>query len=107
MAQLSLQCADDMIFFIKPGESAQELREKIDNFLAEKTLNIKKPQTKLVKFTRGFDFLGWHFKVKAKNNKFLSYLWKDNHLKMITQIKKIMHNTELNVYLRLEKVKVK
>jgi hypothetical protein len=40
-------------------------------FLKDRGLNVKENKTKLVKATEGFDFLGC--KVKAGNNKFVSY----------------------------------
>lgn len=35
-----------MIFFIKPEENAQKLKNKVDNFLVERSLNVKEAQTK-------------------------------------------------------------
>lgn len=78
-----------MIVLIKPRENVQDLRNKVDNFLIEKSLNVKEAKTKLVKSTQGFDFLGWS-NAKAKNNKTASDWSKNNDLKMITKIKKKM-----------------
>lgn len=46
-----------MIFFIKSGDNGQELK-KVDNFLAEIGLIVKKTKTNLLKSTQDFDFLG-------------------------------------------------
>ena len=75
-----------MIFFLKPGEDPLALRLKLNNFLVERGLKIKESKTHLVKSTQGFDFLGWHFKVKDKNSKFVSYPAKENRLKIIKKI---------------------
>lgn len=56
--QRRLRYADDLIYFIKPNEDVNLLRNKIDKFLAERDLNVKASKTKLVKSTEGFDFLG-------------------------------------------------
>lgn len=83
-----------MIFFIKPARNVEDLRKKVDNFLAERCLNVKEAKTKLVKSTQEFDFLEWQFKFEAKNNKPFSYSSKDNRLKMSTKIKKSMRDTK-------------
>lgn len=84
----SLKHAHDMIFFIKSGKNPQKLRNKVGKFLAERNLNVKKAKTNLVKPNQCFDFLGWHFKIRAKNNKFISYRSNDSRLKMIVKIKR-------------------
>lgn len=56
-----------MIFFLKPGENAESFWSKIDRFLEVRGLKIEDFKSQQVKSTDGFDFLGWHFKVKAKN----------------------------------------
>lgn len=91
-----LRYAGNMIFFIKLGHNPQKLREKVINFLAHRGLSIKKTKTNLVKSRQGFDFLGWHSKLKAKNNKLVSYPSKDNRLQMIAQQQKTMTDTKRN-----------
>jgi RNA-directed DNA polymerase len=56
--QRGLRYADDMIFFIKPDEDATLLRKKIDAFLLERGLNVKKQKTLLVYAKDGFDLVG-------------------------------------------------
>lgn len=65
--QYRLRQVDDMIFFLKPGENAESFWSKIDRFLEVRGLKIEDFKSQQVKSTDGFDFLGWHFKVKAKN----------------------------------------
>ncbi len=45
---------------------AEYLLGKITEYLNEHGLRIKEAKTRIVKATEGFDFLGWHFRVKAK-----------------------------------------
>lgn len=40
--------ADYLTFFTKSGENSQEPKNKIDNFLGEKALNIKSKKLKLI-----------------------------------------------------------
>lgn len=95
-----------MIFFVKPHEDATILRSKVDIFLEQRGLNIKEQKTQLVKSTEGFDFLGWHFKVKSKNRKFVSYPSRKNYMQMIYKIKTTMKDTRFPIEYRLDKVKL-
>ena len=104
--QRGLRYATDMIFFIKPEEDAAALRLKLDQFLAKRGLKIEESKTQLVKSTKGFDFLGWHFKVKLKNQKFVSYPSKKNRAKIVVKIKKTMRDSRITLNERLSKVKV-
>ena len=103
--QRGLRYADDLIYFIKPNEDVTLLRNKIDFFLSERGLNVKESKTKLVKSTEGFDFLGWHFKVKAKNNKFVSYPTSKSCKKLTNKIKTTMKDSRYTLDQRLAKVK--
>nr|YP_010330153.1 putative reverse transcriptase/maturase [Porphyridium aerugineum]UNJ17869.1 putative reverse transcriptase/maturase [Porphyridium aerugineum] len=104
--QRGFRYADDMVFFIKCKEDAELLRKKIDLFLAERGLNVKESKTKLVKSTEGFDFLGWHFKVKAKNEKFVSYPSKKNRIQVFDKIKQIIKDPRFKIEERLDKIKI-
>lgn len=103
--QRGLRYADDLIYFIKPNEDVILLRSKIDTFLEKRGLNVKESKTKLVKSTEGFDFLGWHFKVKTKNNKFVSYPTSKSRSRLINKIKTTMKDTRYTLEQRLLKVK--
>jgi RNA-directed DNA polymerase len=59
-----IRYADDMVFVLKPHESAEELLVKVEEFLAERGMNISQKKTKVTASTDGFDFLGWHFYVQ-------------------------------------------
>jgi group II intron reverse transcriptase/maturase len=61
---ICIRYADDMVFILDPEDDAEAIQEEIRQFLAVRGLNIKAAKTRLVKSTEGFDFLGWHFKVK-------------------------------------------
>lgn len=104
--QRGLRYADDLIFFLKPDEEASLLRLKIDKFLSKRGLRIKENKTQLVRSIDGFNFLGWHFKVKAKNKKFVSYPSVKNRQGIIKKIKTIMRDSSIPITDRLSKVKV-
>lgn len=104
--QRGIRYADDMIFFIKPNEDVAALISKIDLFLSERGLNIKEKKIKIAKSIDGFDFLGWHFKVKSKNKKFVSYPSQKNYKQMIYKIKTTMQDTRFPTKTRLDKIKV-
>lgn len=75
-------------------------------FLEEIGLNLKQSKTRLLKCTESFDFLGWHFKVKAKNGKAVSYPSKKNRRNMIDTIKQTMKDKKFSLEERLNKIKV-
>lgn len=102
--QRGLRYADDMIFFLKLGEDPVLLRQKLDKFLMERGLKIENSKTRLVHSTTGFEFLGWHFKVKAKNRKFVSYPASENRRKMVNKIKEKMRDSRIPIIKRLSVV---
>ena len=81
-----IRYADDAIFILKPGQDENKLRAKIDKFGAERGLRVKEAKTRLVKTHEGFDFLGWHFRVKP-NGKFISTPSNDSHRVVKRKIK--------------------
>lgn len=103
--QRGLRYADDIIFFIKPNEDVLLLRSKIDAFLLERGLRVEEQKSQLVPSTEGFDFLGWHIKVKAKNQKFVSYPSSKNLSTVVQKIKSTMRNSGTPIVERLAKVK--
>ena len=104
--QRGYRFADDMIFFVKPGEDITLLRKKIDHFLDKRGLNVQEHKTQVVHATDGFDFLDWHFKVKAKNRKFVCYPSSKNRKQMITKVKSTMKDTQWTLDDRIKRVKV-
>nr|AJA41226.1 putative maturase [Porphyridium purpureum]AJA41228.1 putative maturase [Porphyridium purpureum]AJA41231.1 putative maturase [Porphyridium purpureum]AJA41233.1 putative maturase [Porphyridium purpureum]AJA41235.1 putative maturase [Porphyridium purpureum] len=105
MRQRGLRYADDMIFFLEDHEDANELRKKIDSFLAERGLNVKEAKTHLVKSIEGFDFLGWRFEVKA-NNALTCWPSRENRRQMISNVRAIMKDARFTLEERLNKVKI-
>jgi group II intron reverse transcriptase/maturase len=104
--QRGLRYADDMVFILKPGESSENLLLKVEDFLKERGLKVQETKTRLVSSVEGFDFLGWHFKVKAKNQKFVCHPSSKNRRQMVNKIKAMMKNTNFKLTDRLAKIKV-
>jgi retron-type reverse transcriptase len=100
---ICVRYADDMVFFLDINEDAKALLEEIEQFLAVRGLNIKAAKTRLVKSTEGFDFLGWHFKVKP-NGKFISYPSKDNYQALRQKVKEIVSNSCLGAEMKAKKL---
>ncbi len=55
----SIRYADDMVIILKPEENAEEILEKISEFLAKRGMNVSDKKTKITAAKDGFDFLGW------------------------------------------------
>ena len=88
----SVRYADDMIFILKPDESAEQILEKIKQFLAARGMEISERKTKLTATTDGFNFLGWNFRVQ-KNGKFRCRPSTDNYEAFRKKVKTIINNS--------------
>jgi hypothetical protein len=78
----------------------------VKDFLAERGLRAEKTKTRIVSPKDGFDFLGWHFKVKSKNNKFVCYPSSKNRRQMINRIKTVVRDSRYKIIDRISMTKV-
>jgi group II intron reverse transcriptase/maturase len=104
--QRGFRYADDIVFTLMPGECGETLLSRVKEFLHERGLEVDESKTKIVSPFEGFDFLGWRFRVKAKNNKFVCYPSSKNRKQMIDKIKSMMKDSRYKIDARLKKVKV-
>jgi 5-methylcytosine-specific restriction endonuclease McrA len=93
-----------MVFILKPEDNADEILDKIQEFLAERGLNISEKKTKLTKTTDGFNFLGWNFKVQQNNGKFRCTPSADNFKAFRTKVKNIVNNSNYGSTVKAEKL---
>ncbi len=99
-----IRYADDMVFILKPNESAEELLQKIEIFLAERGMNVSEKKTKLTASTDGFDFLGWHFYVQKNNGKFRSIPSEENFKAFRSKVKHIVNNSNYGANKKVSKL---
>jgi group II intron reverse transcriptase/maturase len=98
-----LRYADDLVFIGKLGAKLYELLyEIVPDFLETRGLKLKNSKTRMVWATEGFDFLGWHFKVKP-NGKFISTPSKDNTKKVKAKVKDMMKDSRFTLEQRIMK----
>ena len=88
----SIRYADDMVYILKPQDNAEEILERISQFLAERGLKVSEKKTKLTATIDGFDFLGWCFKVQS-NGKFRCVPSVDNFKAFRKKVKHIVNNS--------------
>ena len=88
-----IRYADDMVYILKPEDDAKELLLKIEEFLAQRGMNVSQKKTKLTASTDGFDFLGWHFYVQKNNGKFRSIPSLENFKNFRKKVKHIVNNS--------------
>ena len=86
----SIRYADDMVYILKPKDNAEEILNKVKEFLAERGMEISEGKTRITASTEGFDFLGWHFQVQA-NGKFRSFPSEENYKAFRQKIKAIIN----------------
>ncbi|NEP42748.1 MAG: RNA-dependent DNA polymerase [Okeania sp. SIO2H7] len=99
----SVRYADDMIFFLKPKDDAEKILNQIQQFLAERGMNISAEKTKITRATTGFNFLGWHFKVQ-ENGKFRCTPNEGNYEKLRKKVKAIVNNSALATAAKAKKL---
>ena len=105
MYQRGFRYADDMVFILMPGECGKALLNKVKDFLHTRGLKAEDAKTEIVSSLDGFDFLGWHFKVKAKNHKFVCYPSSKNRKQMIHKVKLVMKDSRYKIEDRLKMVR--
>ena len=103
--QRGFRYANDMVFILQSGECGNTLLKKVEDFLTTRGLKAEKTKTGIVSPLEGFDFLGWHFRVKNKNHKFVYSPSSKNRKQMIFKIKTILKNSRYKIEDRLKMVK--
>lgn len=104
--QRGLRYADDMVFIVMSGENRNHLLKKVKDFLQTRGLKAEETKTRIVSSVQGFDFLGWHFRVKAKNHKFVCYPSSKNRRQMINKMKSTLKDTRYKMKDRIKRLKV-
>ena len=100
----SVRYADDMVFILKPGESAESLLAKVEEFLAERGMNVSQRKTKVTASTDGFDFLGWNFFVQRQNGKFRCVPSVENFKAFREKVKKIINSSNHGAETKVSKL---
>lgn len=99
----SIRYADDMVIVLRPQDNADEILEKISEFLAVRGMNVSEKKTKITAATDGFDFLGWHFKVQ-KNGKFRSTPSVGNYQAFRKKVKAIVNSSNYGATTKAQKL---
>lgn len=106
MNQRGLRYVNNLIYFLKFNEDINLLQNKINKFLVDKGLNFRETKIELIKFNESFDFIGWHFKIIAKNKKVICYPTSKSRNQLINKIKMIIKDTRYTLEQRLFTVKI-
>lgn len=81
-----------------------ELLAEVEEFLAERGMEVSKKKTKVTASTDGFDFLGWRFYVQRANGKFRSTPSVDNFKAFRKKVKHIVNNSNYGAETKVEKL---
>ncbi|NEQ82793.1 MAG: RNA-dependent DNA polymerase, partial [Moorea sp. SIO2I5] len=100
----SVRYADDMLIFLKPGDKAENILEKVKTFLKERGMEISEEKTRITKSTDGFDFLGWNFINNKKNGKHIVTPSAENYLAFRDKVKKIVNNSNYGAKVKAQKL---
>ena len=96
--------ADDLVFFLKPGECADKLLAEIKKFLSDRGMNVSQKKTKVTASTDGFDFLRWRFYVQKNNGKFRSIPSEDNFKALQKKVKDIVNKSNYDTETKVSKL---
>ncbi|NEQ18954.1 MAG: RNA-dependent DNA polymerase [Microcoleus sp. SIO2G3] len=99
----TIRYADDMVIILRPEDNADEILGKINQFLADRGMNISQKKTKITASTDGFDFLGWRFKVQS-NGKFRCVPSEDNYKAFRKKVKAIVNCSNYGSKVKAEKL---
>ena len=99
-----IRYADDMVFILKPEDSAEQTLAEVEEFLAERGMEVSQKKTKVTASTDGFDFLGWRFYVQKNNGKFKSIPSKDNFKAFRQKVKHIVNNSNYGAETKVSKL---
>ncbi|MHC0067549.1 group II intron reverse transcriptase/maturase [Nostoc sp. UIC 10890] len=103
ISEPSIRYADDMVIILRPEDDAEEILERIAEFLRIRGMNVSQKKTKVTAATDGFDFLGWNFKVQ-KNGKFRSTPSVDNFKAFRKKVKHVVNNSNYGSIVKAEKL---
>jgi RNA-directed DNA polymerase len=99
----SIRYADDMVIILRPEDDAEDILNRIGEFLAQRGMKVSERKIKLTATTDGFNFLGWHFKVQ-KNGKFRSTPSEDNYRAFRKKVKHIVNNSNYGATIKADKL---
>jgi RNA-directed DNA polymerase len=99
----TIRYTDDLVVILRPQDNAEEILKKISEFLAARGMNVSEKKTRITKATDGFDFLGWHFKVR-QNGKFKSVPSADNHKAFRKKVKAIVNSSNIGATAKAQKL---
>ena len=99
-----IRYADDMVYFLKPEDDAKQLLDEIEEFLAQRGMNVSQKKTKVTASTDGFDFLGWHFYIQKDNGKFRSVPSTENFKAFRKKVKNIINNSNYGAETKVSKL---
>jgi 5-methylcytosine-specific restriction endonuclease McrA len=100
---LSVRYADDMVYILKPQDDAEEILNRISQFLAERGLKVSEKKTKLNRYDRWIRLSWLAFKVQS-NGKFRSVPSVDNFKAFRHKVKSIVNNSGYGASIKAEKL---
>ena len=99
-----IRYADDMVFLLKPEDSAEQILAEVEEFLAKRGMEVSQKKTKVTASTDGFDFLGWKFFVQKNNGKFRSIPSVNNFKAFRNKVKHIVNNSNYGAETKVSKL---
>lgn len=99
----SIRYGYHIIYLLKPFDNESNIVDSIKVFLTSRNLNLSDEYIKLFSTTKGFDFLGWHFKF-YKNGNLISVPSWDNYQNFLIRVKHIVNNSNYGSFIKANKL---
>jgi len=88
----SVRFGYDFLCFLRPTDNEQLILGNISKFLCTRGLKFSREDATIFSLTTGFDFLGWHFKLKSQRE-LISIPSFGNYQKFLKRVKSIVNNS--------------
>jgi retron-type reverse transcriptase len=99
----SLRFGYSLVYFLKPLDDEVKIIESIKHFLSIRGLSLREDSIRLFSASKGFSFLGWHFKFSNKKN-IISVPSIDNYNNLLTRVKYIINNSNYGSIVKVNKL---
>lgn len=93
-----------LLYFLRPLDNEKSLIYNVNSFLSSAGIDSTKTFFKLCSVMKGFDFLGWHFKLSNKNYDIISCPSKENFQVFLQRVKHIINNSNYGCAVKINKL---
>lgn len=99
----SIRYGYNIVYLLKPFDNELEITGRVRNFLSSRGLTLRSESIELFSASKGFDFLGWHFKFCKDGNLISVPSW-NNYQDFLIRVKHIINNSNYGSLIKANKL---